>query len=263
MSQVVKVGTAVHTGISVFNDDDTPKTGLINSDFSALLTLDGGVPISAPTVTVTEVNAGARPGEYDVTFTPGTAGYWRLRVAQATYAPRGFIEDFQVTADGLLTSAEVTAATPSAAAIRAEMDANSTKLAHLQADITSTPPDAAHYTAARGDKLDELDAAVSTRASASALSSDVAAIEAAIAGIPTSPAPTADENADALLDRATAIDGKTPRQALRYIAATCCEKSFGDPGGPVTFYGLDGATKRVKATMDSRGNRVTVQLDPP
>ncbi len=116
-----------------------------------------------------------------------------------------------------------TAGPPTAVEIRNEMDANSTKLTEVNADT------------------DELLTAV------------------AAIGIP----PAADVIAGAILDAPAAIDGKTPREALQYIAATTCMESSGDPSGPVTFLGLDGSTKRVKSTMDGDGNRISVTLDPP
>src|SRR5690606_1121466 len=45
--------------------------------------------------------------------------------------------------------------------------------------------------------------------------------------------------ADALLDRANAIDGATPRAALRYIAAVLAGKVTGAGTGIETFYGLN------------------------
>ena|GEM_PF-6587290 len=68
--------------------------------------------------------------------------------------------------------------------------------------------------------------------------------------------------ADALLDRANAIDGATPRAALRYIAAVLAGKVTGAGTGIETFYGLNGTTPRVEVTVDSDGNRSSVEYDP-
>ncbi len=76
---------------------------------------------------------------------------------------------------------------------------------------------------------------------------------------------TTDERAAiaaALLDLRAAIDGKTLRQALRYIAATTAGKAAGAGTGTETFKGLDGSTDRVKATVDEDGNRTAVAYDP-
>lgn len=68
--------------------------------------------------------------------------------------------------------------------------------------------------------------------------------------------------ADALLDRANAIDGATPRAALRYIAAMLAGKVTGAGTGIETFYGLDGTTERLEITVDTDGNRSAVDYDP-
>src|SRR5690606_33965165 len=68
--------------------------------------------------------------------------------------------------------------------------------------------------------------------------------------------------ADALLDRANAIDGATPRAALRYIAAMLAGKVTGAGTGIETFYGLDGTTERLEITVDTHGNRSAVSYDP-
>ena len=74
-------------------------------------------------------------------------------------------------------------------------------------------------------------------------------------------APTAIQNADAYLDRASAIDGKTPRQATRYIAAACAGKISGAGTATEIATGLDGATTRVTYTVDADGNRTVVAYD--
>lgn len=64
--------------------------------------------------------------------------------------------------------------------------------------------------------------------------------------------------ADAYLDRASAIDGKTPRQALQYTAATVAGKLSGSQTNTETFVGIDGVTTRVTITVDSSGNRTAI-----
>lgn len=74
--------------------------------------------------------------------------------------------------------------------------------------------------------------------------------------------PTATQNADALLDRASAIDGKTLRQAIQYLAAVLSGKVSGAGTGTESFVGLDGTTTRVVSTVDEDGNRSAVEYDP-
>tara|TARA_Y100000310_G_scaffold328637_1_gene397083 strand:+ start:1751 stop:3136 length:1386 start_codon:yes stop_codon:yes gene_type:complete len=69
------------------------------------------------------------------------------------------------------------------------------------------------------------------------------------------------EIADALLDRASAIDGKTPRQALRYIAAGLAGKISGAGTGTEIFVGIDASTTRFTVTTDASGNRTAVTYD--
>lgn len=54
------------------------------------------------------------------------------------------------------------------------------------------------------------------------------------------------------------VDTKTVAHALAIIAAAASGLSEGTPDNPETFYGLDGTTKRIEATMDEHGNRTAV-----
>jgi hypothetical protein len=63
--------------------------------------------------------------------------------------------------------------------------------------------------------------------------------------------------ADALLDRANAVDGKTVRQTLRCLAAVLA----GDGCGIKKFVGLDSAINRIQVTVDACSNRSAVAHD--
>ena len=89
-----------------------------------------------------------------------------------------------------------------------------------------------------------------------ATSAQSVVIAAAIVALPA--APSANANADALLDRANAIDGKTPREAWRIIAATTSGKIVTAGESIEIFLGLDGVTERVRSTNDADGNRTPV-----
>lgn len=67
-----------------------------------------------------------------------------------------------------------------------------------------------------------------------------------------------DDIPDDILDEASAIDGKTVRQALQIIAAVAAGKCSGAGTGTETFIGLDGSTERVEFTVDGAGNRTAV-----
>jgi hypothetical protein len=57
------------------------------------------------------------------------------------------------------------------------------------------------------------------------------------------------------------IDGKTPQEAIRIIAAVLAGKVTGAGSGVESFTGLDGATPRVEVTCSAAGNRSTVHYD--
>lgn len=239
MSDPIKVGVVCHTTIVILDEDNAPVTGLVSGDFTKTMTKDGAA--DATSITVTEINSGTHPGEYDVSFTPGSAAKWHWWVKYADDLG-GWEDDFTATTDGVLTASDV-------------LDA-----INGYADLADIPTIAGNVyelltrlTSARAGYLDlissNLDVAVSTR--------QEGGIPIAVSGID---GPTLD--AIAIAVGAIDIDTKTLREALRYIAAATAGKSSGDPGGPVTFKGLDGTTDRVESTMDSDGNRTAVVLDP-
>jgi hypothetical protein len=68
--------------------------------------------------------------------------------------------------------------------------------------------------------------------------------------------------ADRTLDQASAVDGKTMRQVLRYLGAVIVGKTWGAGTGSELFKGLDGVTDRVRVSIDRDGNRRTIDYDP-
>lgn len=122
----------------------------------------------------------------------------------------------------------------------------------------------------------QLDAAVTTRASAAALATVQAdtddmqtrlpaalvgglmASSLTAAGLATD---AAQEVADALLDRAAAIEGFTPRELLRLVAAVLLGKADGFPLGPVHFRNVADSKNRLTVTVDALGNRTVIVLD--
>lgn len=73
----------------------------------------------------------------------------------------------------------------------------------------------------------------------------------------------ANEIADALLDRANAIEtGYTLRQAVRLTAAAVAAKLSGAATTTVTIRALDDSADRITATVDANGNRSAVTLTP-
>lgn len=67
--------------------------------------------------------------------------------------------------------------------------------------------------------------------------------------------------ADALLNRANAIEtGITPALALRYVSAAMAGVVNGASGPTITFAGINVATTRITATVDSVGDRSSITL---
>ena len=149
---------------------------------------------------------------------------------------------------------------PSAADIRIEIDSNSTQLAAIKAKTDNLPTDPADASviAGRFDTLDTNLATVDTVADA---------IKAKTDNLPASPAatgdiPSANANADALLDRASGVEtNRTIRQAMRLMLATLVGKISGAETTTVTIRDSNDTTNRVVATVDADGNRSSVTLD--
>jgi len=88
-------------------------------------------------------------------------------------------------------------------------------------------------------------------------SADLNTIIAALAALTV---PTADENADALLDRASAIDGYTVREIMRVLAAALAGKSSGGASDDAVR-AIDDSKGRITATVDANGHRTAVTVD--
>jgi hypothetical protein len=126
--------------------------------------------------------------------------------------------------------------------------------------------------AAAADLTTELQTGLATAASITTLTgyvdTEVAAIKAKTDNLPAAPAavsdiPTAIQNADALLDRAGAIEtGLTPRQALRLALAALAGKVSGAATTTVTIRNAVADSKaRITATVDADGNRTAITTD--
>lgn len=74
--------------------------------------------------------------------------------------------------------------------------------------------------------------------------------------------PTANQNADALLDRAAGIEtGITPRQGLRLMLAADVGKTSGAATPTFSIRDTNDSIDRVVATVDADGNRSAITLD--
>lgn len=115
-------------------------------------------------------------------------------------------------------------------------------------------------------KTDQLTFGTANRVDAQVFGVEAAAITAgAIAtdaiGAAEIAADAANEIADALLDRASAIDGYTLRQATRLILSALAAKLSGAATTTVAIRDVADTKDRITATVDSSGNRTAVTLD--
>lgn len=125
--------------------------------------------------------------------------------------------------------------------------------------------------AAAADLTTELQSGLATASDlatvAGYIDTEVAAIKAKTDNLPAAPAavsdiPTANQNADALLDRAAGIEtGRTLRQTMRLIASVLLGKVSGAGTGTEVFRDIGDTKDRVTATVDSSGNRTAITLD--
>lgn len=96
---------------------------------------------------------------------------------------------------------------------------------------------------------------------------EVAAIKAKTDNLPAAPAatgdiPTANQNADALLDRAAGVEtGLTVRQWLRIAAAALFGKASGLETTTAVYRDFGDSKDRITATVDADGNRTAVTTD--
>lgn len=89
---------------------------------------------------------------------------------------------------------------------------------------------------------------------------DVAAVKSDTAAIAS--LPTANANADALLDRSAGVETSwTMRQAMRIMLSALAGKASGLAGTSVAYRDMADSKNRIAATVDSNGNRTAVTLD--
>lgn len=99
------------------------------------------------------------------------------------------------------------------------------------------------------------------------LQTTATAIKAKTDNLPAAPAatsdiPSANANADALLDRADGVEtGLTPRQAFRLVSAVLFGKVSGAGTGTEVFRDFGDTKARITATVDSSGNRTAITRD--
>lgn len=186
-------------------------------------------------------------GEANVTKWLGTAA--------ATPTVAGVPEVDVTHVAGSATTATLDTVKTDTAAIKAKTD-------NLPADPADAS-DIAASTASLASTLTTISNYLDTEVAAilAAVDTEVAAIKAKTDLIPAS-IPTANENADALLDRAAGVEtGLTLRQFARLVAAVMVGKASGMATTTAIYRDFGDTKDRVTATVDETGNRATVIRD--
>jgi hypothetical protein len=134
--------------------------------------------------------------------------------------------------------------------------------------LPGNPSAAGDAMALTNDAVENMQDGLATSTGVSGVFDAVVQIKAKTDNLPASPAAAGsamtlqpaerDAVANALLDAANAVDGKTPRQALRIISAILAGRISGAGSGTETFRGLDDQHDRVIVTADVSGNRTNV-----
>lgn len=170
---------------------------------------------------------------------------------------------FSIERDSVVLAAIAVLNNLSAGQVRTEL---TTELGRIDATISSrlatsgytAPPSAASIRAEMDSNSVDLDAIGALATSINNKTTNLPAAPAAVGDIPT-----ANQNADALLDRSNGIEvGATPRGALRLILAMLVGKVSGARTGTETFRNAVADSKsRVVVTADDDGNRTAVTTD--
>lgn len=134
--------------------------------------------------------------------------------------------------------------------------------ASVSADIAAVKADTANIYAAVDTEIGTLITSIG-----SGLNTAVLAVKAKTDNLPAAPAavsdiPTANANADALLDRAAGVEtGLTFRQAMRGFASVLLSKLSGAGTATEVFRDFGDTKARITATVDSSGNRTAITRD--
>jgi len=136
--------------------------------------------------------------------------------------------------------------------------------ADLDTQLAAIPTAAENADAVRTElatELDRIDADITSRLAAgdyTAPDNDgIGTIITALGDIPD-----ADENADALLDRANGVEtGYTMRQAARLILSSTVAKLSGAETTTITIRDIGDTKNRIVATVDASGNRSVIETD--
>ena len=140
-----------------------------------------------------------------------------------------------------------------------------------EVNVNSLAANSVTASAVASDAVTEIQSGLATASAlatvAGYVDTEVAAIKAKTDNLPSSPAavsdiPTANANADALLDRTAGVETSwTLRQAMRIILSVLAGKSSGLSTTTAVYRDMADSKDRISATVDSSGNRSAVTRD--
>lgn len=280
MSQLLKQSTAVNITVLMVDSADhvTGKTGLTLTIYASKA---AGTP-AAITPTVTQLDSTNCPGLYKLALTTGhtdTLGELQLHVTAAGADPTDQAHQVVLDLPGVAQTGDNYAriGAPTGASIAADI---ATRLA---TSGYTAPPSAATVAAAAAVAV--VDQALSGHTTSGTVGGGINAAASAgdpwatllpgaygagTAGklvgdninAPVGSVPTANANADALLDRAAGVEtNRTLRQALRLMLASMAGKLSGAATTTITVRDTNDSKDRIVATVDSSGNRSSLTYD--
>lgn len=271
-------GKTAETALSIANTDikvwKAGATTLANKNSGGATHISGGIYYCTLDATDTDTIG-------PLVLFVAVAGALAVRVECEVLDEAQYDALFGTTAFSTLTAAQVNT---EADAALADVGLTGTVTGRIDAAVSSrlatagytAPLDAAGTRSAVGLASANLDTQLSAIAAyidtevasiLAAVDTEVAAIKAKTDNLPAAPAatgdiPTANANADALLDRAAGVEtGVTVRQALRGILSSALAKLSGAATTTVSIRDVNDSKNRIVATVDADGNRSAVTLD--
>lgn len=265
----------------------TPETGL--SSFTVRRSRNGGASAAMTTPTINETDSSNMPGWYELLMDEDTtldsgdhSQIMALHITQASMAPAKVLVEIyrpDVTAGETLTVASGIGSANIINAAGTAWNSGAINVNTLASNtLTNAKINSGAFTSGKFDVGVYEDIAgyvwAETVRTLSALDEDSttldldatirSAIGLASANLDTQIAdlPTANENADALLDRSAGVEtGLTFRQWLRLAASTLFGKASGLETTTAVFRDFGDTKDRITATVDANGNRTAVTRD--
>lgn len=256
------------------------KISLDGGAFNNLGTLPAVTPAAGKAVKITLSQAETNGDNLVIVFSDAAGAEWCDQVMTIPTAPRHLGDlafpttsgrSIDVDANGGVEVGSFQAGAIDAAAIAADAIGASELAADAATEIATAVWAAATRVLTANTNLNDLSAAgvraavglaganLDTQLAAIAgyIDTEIASIISSLAAVPT-----ANANADALLDRAAGVEtGLTVRQFSRLVAAVLLGKASGMATTTATFRDTGDTKDRIVATVDSSGNRTAITRD--